>query len=310
MSLDNISNQYDILMADSSSKSEKKDAYRILTDYARVQNVSEAWMLLALYYVKTKKPLGVSFFTADRYHKALECSNAACQDDEWRDSASMLILSLLTEGSTKNNFKAHTLARDLLEPPFHYDYEQQKMIFQHMIPLVIESVNRGEVLPKVADLDRSEIDAFVETWTQYQNRYRRSRMEPEEESRMMHQSYAYAHFLWFEHYLETKLQQGCQGAYWAYGVIFLNNANHTLRPMLVRSEEHKKFESVFMNGLMENQLGALRAIVELYYEEKAVLFFSDDTVRQAVYKLKELYPDEYESMRSGFIEDGIKFPYH
>lgn len=309
MSLDNISNQYEILMAHNSSKSEKKNAYRILTDYARVQNVSEAWMYLGLYYIKTERPLGISFFTADRHHKALECLNAARLDDEWRDTANLLILSLLTEGSTKNTLKAHTLARDLLNPPFHFDYEEQKSILGNMMGYVADSVKRDDMLPEVENLDASEKDAFVETWTQYQNRHKRSRMEPEDELQMMHQSYAYAHYLWFERYLEAKLLQGCQGAYWAYGFVFLNECNHLMCHMPVGSEEHKKFESVFMKGLIENQLGALRAIVELYYEEKAVLFFTTETVHQAIDKLKELYPDEYQSMCSGFKEDGIRFPY-
>lgn len=309
MSLDNISKQYETLMAYSSSKSDKKNAYRILTDYAHVQNVSEAWMYLGLYYMKTEKPLGVSFFTANRHHKALECLKVACQDDEWRETANLLILSLLTEGSTKNTLKAHTLARNLLDPPFHYDYEEQKVILGHMMGFVADSVKRGDMLPEVENLDASENDAFVETWTQYQNRHKRSRMEPEDELHMMHLSYAYAHYLWFEHYIETKLLQGCQGAYWAYGLVFLNECNHLLHHMPIGSEEHKKFESIFMNGLMENQLGALRAIVELYYEEKAVLFFSTETVHQAIDKLKEFYPDEYQSMCSGFKEDGVRFPY-
>ncbi len=309
MSLDNISNQYKILMAYNRGKNEKKSAYRILTDYARVQNVSEAWVYLGLYYMKTERPLGISFFSADRYHKALECLNAACLDDEWRDTANLLILTLLSEGSTRNISKAHTLARNLLKPPFDYDYEQQKTIFGHMMGFVADSVEKDDMLPKIENLDENEKNAFVEMWAQYQNRHRRSGMTPEAEWQMMHKSFAYAHYLSFEHYIESKLLQGYQAAYWAYGFVFLNRCNHLLRPVHKGSEEYNKLESIFMDGLIKKQLGALRAIVELYYQERAVWFFSNETVHQAIDKLKALYPDEYKSMISDFKDDGVRFPY-
>lgn len=304
----NILNQYETLMSDDSSKKEKKEAYRILTDYAHVQNAPDAWMYLANYYMNAKKPLGVSFLYADRNHKALECLKEISSDNEWRDTANLLILELLSNGSTKNNSKAHALARSMLNPPFNYRYELQKVIFSQMIIFIEDSVKRNAIFPDIENLESNKIEAFAEVWSRYQERHKCSGRAPEDELQMMYESYAYAHYLFFESYIEEKLFEGYQGAYWAYGFVFLNQCNHLMHPVYSGCEEYNKLEIIFMNGLMKEELGALRAIVELYYEEKITNFFSNKTVQLAIAKLKELYPDEYESMIESFEDDGIQFP--
>lgn len=305
MSLDNISNQYDILMSDSSSKNEKKAAYKVLSDYAHVQNVAEAWMLLALYYMDTKKPIGISFFSADRYHKALDCLNVASSDPEYCDTANLLILNLLCDGSTKNKSKAYTQAKKLLNPPFAYDYENQVSIFSQLMGIVADDVQSGAIAPSIDNPPPGYIDEFVALWSHYQERHKRSGRSPEAELNMKHESYAFAHYTFLERYIEKKLHEGYQGAYWAYGFVFSNQCNHLLHRANRGSKEFDELEVLFMNGVNNNDLGALRAIPELYYVEKAKHLFTPEMVSNAITRLKDKYPEEYESMISDLEADGI-----
>ena len=117
--------------------------------------------------------------------------------------------------------------------------------------------------------------------------------------------HAFAHYTSLERFIEKKLREGYQGAYWAYGFVFSNQCNHLLHPVNKGSKEYDDLETLFMNGLNNNDLGALRAIPELYYVEKAKHLFSQEMLNNSITRLKDEYPEEYASMISDLEAEGI-----
>ena len=307
MSLDNIINQYDILMSKDCTKKEKKDAFYILTDYAHIQNASVAWLYLALYYINTEEPIGISLFGADRHEKAFECLKTASYDIEYRESAYLLTLDLFLKGSKKNLFKLNTLARALLDQPFNYDYEDQVSIFSYIIKAVNEDVYNGARIPSFENPDPKFIEKFIAVWSNYQKIHSGKKHSPDVELRVMNEAYAYAHYSFLEQYIEKKLLDGCQAAYWAYGVVFFSQYNHLMHPVRKNDAEYGIIEAVFINGLNKGDFGALRTILELYYQEDKKEYFSLSVVHQTIDTLRKLYPNEFKSLALTFKKNGITF---
>lgn len=240
--------------------------------------------------------------------KAIDCLSSASSDKEYSETANLLILNLLCDGSTKNLSKAYSHVKRLLNSPFKYDYENQVSIFGQLMGIVAEDVQHGAVAPSIDNPPPGYIDDFVSLWSNYQKRHSRSSGSPEAELQMMHESYAYAHYVFLENYILEKLNEGYQGAYWAYGYLFLNQCNHLFHPVRKGSSEYDELERLFTLGINNNDLGALRAVIELTYAEGITYFFSNETVRKSIDLLKTCYQDKYESMISNFAEDGVAFP--